>query len=135
MGAERMMNPTMKKNDLISRKVLLDSEESFMRLAECRSYDTPYNSPAYTRYVTQASERRNFVERLKTAPAVDAAPVLHGLWYQEIGDVHSTGKYRNCSICKENVFIPYFSKQGINNIDFDYCPNCGARMDGKDDEK
>lgn len=116
-----MMKPTMEKNDLISRKVLLDSEESFMRLAECRSCDTPSNSPAYMRYVTQASERRNFVERLKTVPAVDAVPVVHGRWISSGFEV----KFINCSVC---------GKQRFQIDATNYCPYCGARMDGKDDD-
>lgn len=48
--------------------------------------------------------------------AVDAVEVVHGRWM----------KHRNetkCSICK---FI-YYS----NHDNFNYCPNCGAKMDGE----
>lgn len=51
-----------------------------------------------------------------------------GEWVSEIGDCHSTGKYRVCAKCGGNVFIPYFSKQGIERKDFNYCPNCGCKM-------
>lgn len=51
-----------------------------------------------------------------------------GEWVSEIGDCHSTGKYRVCTKCGGNVFIPYFSKQGIERTDFNYCPNCGCKM-------
>ncbi|MCC8064792.1 MAG: hypothetical protein LIO70_06905 [Clostridiales bacterium] len=48
-------------------------------------------------------------------PAADVAPVKHGEWQPPV-----IGKYGCvCSICKAQA-----------DNDFDYCPNCGARMDG-----
>lgn len=52
---------------------------------------------------------------IKNAPTVDAAEVVHGRWIRR----HNETK---CSRCK---FI-YYS----NHDDFNYCPNCGAKMDG-----
>jgi ssDNA-binding Zn-finger/Zn-ribbon topoisomerase 1 len=65
---------------------------------------------------------------IKNAPISDVQPVIHAHWSDEVGDVHSTGKFRVCSNCGKNVFIPYFSIQGINKVDFEYCPNCNATM-------
>lgn len=56
------------------------------------------------------------------APAADVAPVVHGRW-NCVGQVCIDGEYEDtfrCSKCS----IPYFRKSR-------YCPNCGARMDGK----
>lgn len=49
--------------------------------------------------------------QLDMAPAVDAAPVVHGEWKWSHGG--------QCSEC------------GFHNSNFDYnfCPNCGAKMD------
>ncbi|HBF66476.1 MAG TPA: hypothetical protein DDW34_12985 [Clostridium sp.] len=69
------------------------------------------------------------IDAVEQAPTADVREVRRGKWFSEIGDAHSAGKYRTCSFCGENVFIPYFSKQGIENIDFDFCPNCGAVME------
>lgn len=49
------------------------------------------------------------------AKKVDAVEVVHGKWIRR----HNETK---CSKCK---FI-YYS----NHDDFNYCPNCGAKMDG-----
>lgn len=68
-------------------------------------------------------------EVISDAPTVETKTVIHGHWSDEIGDIHSTGKFRVCSNCGESVFIPYFSIQGINKVDFEYCPNCNATMD------
>ena len=62
-----------------------------------------------------AIEIDGMINGLKTAPTVDAVEVVHGRWVKR-------GNEKKCSICK---FI-YYS----NNDDFNYCPNCGAKMDG-----
>lgn len=62
-------------------------------------------------------------------PSADVAPVVHGRWddipnaYMSI--VSKTGTYHGnattCSICLE---------VNPNAFKTNYCPNCGARMDG-----
>ena len=58
---------------------------------------------------------RKYFEKL---PAVDAAPVVHGLWiyFNCVGN----GRYQ-CSECFHWVDA---------GTDRNYCPNCGAKMDG-----
>lgn len=56
------------------------------------------------------------------APTVDAAPVRHGVWFQ-IGDTDEW----ECSICRnDEVCFGYTPLEA----DMNYCPYCGARMDG-----
>ena len=50
------------------------------------------------------------------APTVDAVEVVHGRWIQ------SEPGYKLCSHCMADVAI----YSGHRN----YCPNCGAKMDG-----
>jgi len=57
-----------------------------------------------------------FMRLLSDIPAADVAPVVHGRWTKR-------GNEKICNRCK---FI-YYS----NNDDFNYCPNCGARMGGE----
>ena len=56
-------------------------------------------------------------DEMREVSTVDAVPVRHGRWvwndYGGIGNYH-------CSECG-NICIC--------NGDYDYCPNCGARMD------
>ena len=52
-------------------------------------------------------------------PAADVAPVVHGRW------IASHDNFCACSICKYPV---YFVEAGWNQTN--YCPNCGAKMDG-----
>ena len=52
----------------------------------------------------------------------DVTPVRHGRWINE-------NFYTRCSVC-ENMAI--YDKYG-QEVESDYCPNCGARMDGDAD--
>lgn len=59
------------------------------------------------------------VEHIENAPAVDAVEVVHGRWVNKEVDEVRCHVYGNCSVCHE--------RKRIDN----YCPNCGARMDGE----
>lgn len=58
------------------------------------------------------------------APAADVAPVVHGKW--ELRH-EGYGHYWECSVCHTNPCI-YVTR----NTKF--CPNCGAKMDLKEDK-
>lgn len=60
---------------------------------------------------------------LHDATAVDAVLVVHGRWIPRKGKWFA---YFQCSVCGEK--ISYLSADGkaLTN----YCPNCGAKMDG-----
>lgn len=59
---------------------------------------------------------------LREAPTIDVAPVRHGRW---ISIPHKLA--RICSVCNRDE--PY-KFANINADVYDYCPNCGAKMDG-----
>jgi hypothetical protein len=57
------------------------------------------------------------------APTVDAVEVVHGRWINRTKVVHNMVDERNdCSNCGQ---VYWFAVP-----DFNYCPNCGAKMDG-----
>ena len=67
---------------------------------------------------------------LKRLPAVDAAPVVHGRWINYPECLGYDGAY-----CDENIVCSN-CESVWNIIDndtdrFDYCPCCGAKMDGE----
>lgn len=61
------------------------------------------------------------MEYAETLPTEDVSPVVHGRWVE---DTHSNGSYdAECSICSESI------KWSGCMYNFNYCPNCGAKMD------
>ena len=65
----------------------------------------------------------DFKRAIRTIPAgtiIDVAPVRHGRW------IASHDEFCACSICKYPVYA------GWNQTN--YCPNCGAMMDGGDND-
>ncbi len=58
------------------------------------------------------------IREIKRLPAADVRPERHGRWI-----ICSDGYYPYCSECTREP-------QGKEMTD--YCPNCGAKMDGED---
>ena len=67
--------------------------------------------------------------RTKEAPTLDYAPVRHGEWIKDKDDLYWGNHFihRNCSLCGGEAHINRF---GTAYILSNYCPNCGAKMDG-----
>lgn len=65
------------------------------------------------------------VEDIEDAPAADVAPVVHGRW-EYIPQTLNTLSQVRCPFCRWWSLDP--SIDGAYN----YCPNCGAKMDGGD---
>lgn len=61
---------------------------------------------------------------------VDVAPVVHGYW-EEYSTRYSTIKRYRCSICKKDA--EEITDGGGWELLSEYCPHCGARMDGEAD--
>ena len=58
----------------------------------------------------------------------DVAPVRHGRWIS-LTDCSNAGVY--CSVCHKKVYKEdYAICNRKNKLRSDYCPNCGAKMDG-----
>ena len=67
------------------------------------------------------------VDDILEAPTVDAAPEVHGRWVKGT----SCGTYWNyCSICGGKILKNEYQQDYFS----DYCPFCGARMDGGEGE-
>lgn len=60
---------------------------------------------------------------LANAPAVDAVPVVHGRWVMRGGKLY-------CSACEQKACVARDSDDFWYTKGTDYCPNCGAQMDG-----
>ena len=69
--------------------------------------DTLYDADAIT---------MSGVKILNQFPGAEGAPVRHGRW------IASHDEFCACSICKYPVYLMWDQTN--------YCPNCGAKMDG-----
>jgi hypothetical protein len=59
--------------------------------------------------------------------AADVAPVVHGRWEYDLPTINTYGQLR-CSICNWWTLDPSVDRS------YSYCPNCGAKMDGGDND-
>lgn len=64
-------------------------------------------------HIAHDCEHAHFVAMIARFPAADVAPVVHG------HRVDDGGFYARCSQC-----------DGVLPLCANYCPNCGAKMDG-----
>lgn len=62
---------------------------------------------------------------VESVPAADVEPVRHGRW--EKGDQFPG--WLCCSDCRDAFVLP----EWVNRNKWEYCPNCGAKMDGDGD--
>lgn len=67
------------------------------------------------------------VQQINEAPTADVAEVRHGKWVHTDYAMHWLGK-DECSECT------YHTSDRDDLSHLKYCPNCGARMDGDEDD-
>ena len=58
-------------------------------------------------------------------PSADVSTVRHGQWEWDTEDIY------RCSNCAEKSHV----KEVMGHPDWDYCPSCGAKMDGGDSDE
>lgn len=68
---------------------------------------------------TPEQAERFVIGRLRSIPAADVTPVVHGRWVYNDGD--------NIPYCSE-CMMP-------QDTECNYCPSCGAKMDEEDEVK
>ena len=76
------------------------------------------------RFVYGNSTVKAIVSRIMVTPAADVAPVVHGEWVEQVKIARKSNinplYYYQCSLCGV-----YLAKRA------NFCPNCGAKMDGE----
>ena len=75
-----------------------------------------------------ADAYNDLAEDFHSIPAADVAPVVHGRWEYDLPTINTYGQLR-CSICNWWTLDPSVDSS------YSYCPNCGAKMDGGDNNE
>ena len=65
------------------------------------------------------------IKKIPKGIIVDAAPVRHGRWISDEGDV-----LFHCSECETQISTSW----DYDDLQWNYCPDCGAKMDGGVDD-
>lgn len=104
--------------DYISREAIIDEFEEEMAFV----------SKPVDRDALINKGLRIALKDIKNQPAADVQPVKHGRWICN-EELYYNGMTK-CSCCNEEYYT-----EDIQNLQEDlrtvnYCPNCGARMDG-----
>ena len=63
------------------------------------------------------------IKKIPKGIIVDVAPVRHGRWVEK--EKYTFGIMYDCSLCENRILD--------NGHPWNYCPNCGAKMDGGED--
>ena len=74
------------------------------------------------RQTFSATKDSDLVAYIQAIPAVDAVEVKHGTW-----ELIEDESYAECSKCGCCVPIAWSD----DDVFWNFCPNCGARMDGR----
>lgn len=97
-----------------------------------------YHSSIYTKDVFSESPQEipylqaaKVLREVSDAPAADVAPVVHARWiHSRYEDCSEQFELVKCSQCNHEAYAMAFYVRGGN-----YCPNCGAKMDGGDNDE
>ncbi len=103
---------------------LIDADALFLHLRGNRGKETGSYSKGRNNGINIAI---GAIRNEQICPTVDAVPVVHGRWILE-REPNGKPYSFHCSVCDDD-----FHRIGYK-ITSDYCPNCGAKMDGGDEE-
>lgn len=97
-----------------------DVEPLKKQIADFKRAVKSENSDYLTGYISALSA----VEGMTAGqPAADVEPVKHGHWVNE-------NFYTHCSACGNMAIYDKYGQE----VESDYCPRCGAKMDGGEGE-
>ena len=95
----------------------IEKNKAIKELYEVYDYEFPTASGGFDEYA-----RMIVPNTIKNMPAADVAPVRHGRWVEK--EKYTFGIMYDCSLCEDRILD--------NGHPWNYCPNCGAKMDGGD---
>jgi hypothetical protein len=100
------------------RLIDADALKEYMGCADAVKYGNKTAEQQHNSYSTiMMYEVADYIEDM---PTIDAEPVRHGRWVQGKWATYPDGYV--CDRCSTGFAIPY-----------SHCPNCGAKMDARED--
>ena len=97
---------------------LIDANNLIEEIREERCYNCRNFKDMKCDYCSTA----DYIYMIEDMPAVDVAPVRHGRWEES-----SDGDGIVCPFCRTDFCTIIYDTEYFN-----YCPNCGAKMDEKE---
>ena len=70
--------------------------------------------------VIMEDDFKKAIKKMPKSIIADVAPVRHGRWVEK--EKYTFGIMYDCSLCENRILD--------NGHPWNYCPNCGAKMDG-----
>lgn len=116
-----------------TKKRLIDSYVLTVEVKKSLRYNP--HPPGLVR-VNHRNEHVHFLRMIYDAPTVDAVEVVHGRWSETM----ITGGFAEewgyvCSVCGCTVSDrSRLGKYQGSNQQLNYCPNCGAKMEGGNED-
>lgn len=99
-------------------------------MAECIEREALKNEIATS---TEPFNTGSVFRAINRQAAADVAPVVHGRWisWEKAGNFVPSPDRHECSVCHDAAQVL------VNGFELlsDYCPNCGAKMDGGADHE
>lgn len=106
----------------IERESLLIGVDSFISMMHVQAKGEPIQESA----IKLVETTRDYIASF---PAADVAEVRHGRWVDKTNISRSAVEQRvDCSVCGQIFWTTAV-------LSFNYCPNCGARMDKEDENE
>ena len=81
---------------------------------------------SYNGAMCRACEHQDDMDIIEDTKAADVQPVKHGRWI-----TWDDSGFTKCSCCNSEYYISDLQVVGDSEGFVDFCPNCGARMDGE----
>ena len=99
---------------------LIDREATLKKMCETCGYCARFENAMRSTHPDFVTDKCNNYKFLEEQPAIEAEPVRHGRWnYRHEDD------WCYCTACGVDAEGNYGEP-----LETDYCPHCGARMDG-----
>ena len=115
---------------MATEKRLIDANALFEFLKEQREKETGAYSKGRNNGINVAI---GAIRNEEICPTVDAVEVVHGRWIDRYGGKYAIPAY-DCSECKKSAPLMHdmdmLGNWKARQFFANYCPNCGAKMDG-----